>query len=228
MAAQELYSTQLFSDSSLVGYYRAENANDSKGSNNLTNNGTTPFNSAKFNNGFDFGASNSSKYMSIASGLGVDLSGAYSVSFWFKCATEPTSGTFPRLIDWRSTTGTTRYAIINYSNPSGTKQLDVDISGGTGSYSVTLGTSDFHNIILTCSAGGSAKLYLDNVQVATATRSTSTSTNNLAIGAAVGGSLFSSGIIDDVAFFSKELSASEVNSIYTGVFDSGFFTHISL
>jgi len=52
MSAKELFSTPLFSDANLQGYYRFEsNGNDSKNSNNLTLTGSPTYSAGKFNNG---------------------------------------------------------------------------------------------------------------------------------------------------------------------------------
>jgi hypothetical protein len=89
MAAAELFTTSLFADASLVAYWRLENTSDSKGSRTLTNNNTVAFNSAKFNNGADGGATNTNKYLSLAADtLGMTYTGAKSFSLWLKLTTE--------------------------------------------------------------------------------------------------------------------------------------------
>ena len=68
MAAIELYSTPLFTDSSLKAYYRLEDENDSKNSFTLTNTGSVAFNAAKFSNGMDTGTTNGhNKYLRTSS-----------------------------------------------------------------------------------------------------------------------------------------------------------------
>jgi len=52
----ELYSTSLYNDANLKQYFRLENTSATIG-NNLTNNGSTPFNPGQFANGSDFGFS---------------------------------------------------------------------------------------------------------------------------------------------------------------------------
>src|SRR6478736_10076054 len=96
----ELASTSLINDANLIAYYKAENANDSKGSNTLTNNNTVAFSAAKFNNGFDGGSANTNKSMSIANALSFS-GGAYSITLWVKLNTEITASTycFAELVD---------------------------------------------------------------------------------------------------------------------------------
>jgi hypothetical protein len=221
MAAIELYSTLLFSDANLVAYYRAENANDSKASFNLTNTGSVAFSAAKFNNGFDYGSTNShAKSMNYpTSSLGVDLSGASSFMFWVKVQTAPPNGGNADVFyDWRSTVGTARYFQFQYIQESAQLKLRFDPSGGTNiDYNVDLGTSAFHLIAVTCSAAGAVKVYLDGSEVATGTRGTTTAAaNNMYIGNNIVNSRGAAAYIDDVSLWSDVLTATEISDYYNG------------
>lgn len=82
----ELIRTPLINDVNLKAYYRLENVNDTTSNAfNLTNNGTTLFVPVKYANGADFGAGNSSKFLSIANNLGINntSSGASTFGGWF-------------------------------------------------------------------------------------------------------------------------------------------------
>jgi len=78
-----------------------------KNSNDLTNNGTTAFVAAKFNNGADFGTANSTKYLSRAANI-VAGNSDLSVSLWVKLTTEIGAG-FYTLAHIDTTTGADRY-----------------------------------------------------------------------------------------------------------------------
>ena len=229
MAAQELFSTSLFSDVNLVSYYRLENLNDSKGSNNLSNVATVVFDAAKFNNGADFGSSNigGSKGLDFSTGLGINMSTACAVSLWANVTTAPTSGQGTILIDWRSTTGTTSYQILRYNNIGGVLTLLTDNGGGTVVTSAqNLGTGTWHYIVLQVQGDGKTHLYLDNVEIGTAqTVATNNGGNALGIGNVIsGGTVGFAGLIDDCAFFSRALTSAEINGLYNG-FSSGTTTN---
>lgn len=217
MAAQELFTTPLFNDANLVAYYRAENVNDSKGANTLTNNNSVAFNAAKFNNGADFGASNSTKFLDIASNLGIAGNGNLSVAFWFKCTGAPGSGEVQTLFHHLSTTTADRYIALKYFNDSGTLKLFIDSSLNTTSFNVDLGTSLFHHLALVRTGATATKLYLDGVDtgISLAQGTNAGGANHLYLGneATIN---YTKGIIDDIAIFSKILTAAEVDSIYAG------------
>lgn len=198
---------------SLVAYYKLEDANDYFGSQNLTATSIT-FSAAKIDNGAVFNAT--SDRLQDASGLLVDLSGNASISFWAKFSVAPTSGQSRRLLDWREITGTARYLLLNYVNTAGVLGLNLDLSGGSASYNVDLGTTNPHHFILTYASGGAFELYLDNVLVATGTRGTGTSGDNFTLGNATDASIAINGWIDEVAVHSKVYSAQERADLYNG------------
>jgi len=219
MAAQPISNTPLFSDPNLVAYYEMENVNDSKGSNNLTNVNSVTFTTGLFNLAANFGTSAlGNKELSFATGLGVDLSGEWSVTCWVNIATAPTSGQNTIFWDWRSTSGSSRYCILHYENSSGTLTLYIDNSGTSNpSVAKNLATGVWHNIVVQKQADSFTHLYLDNVDLGNSSNAGANAGNGLAIGNVEGGgSLSTSGLIDDVAFFSRALTTAEINGIYNG------------
>lgn len=219
MAAVELFSTSLFSDPNLIAYYRAENLNDSIGGFTLTDHNTVAFNAAKFNNGFDFGASNTNKYLSKASNLGLAGNHDVSVSFWIKLQTEIASGTY-QFVRHDSTLTASRYFYCGYDYNGGTIRLHFENSGVGTFYTTSLGTSGFHHIVMVRNNTGSNSLiYLDGASVATGSLGTDATGNpdTFGIGAdPSSASNFSSAIMDDVAIFNRVLTATEIASIFTG------------
>ncbi len=212
----ELASLSLVSDANLVSYYKLEDTSDSKGSNTLTNNGSATFTSARYNNGANYGSANSTKWLSRADQLGIAGNSDLSVSMWVKLTDEITSGTYT-IFEHLSTTTANRYIACNYNYNSGTPQLDVNASAGThATYTITLGTSVFHHIVVTRNVAGNVlTLYVDGASVATGTVGTDTDgNNNFSIGASRAGLRFLSGVQDDVAVFNRVLTPTEVSTIY--------------
>lgn len=220
---QILDISALYNDANLQEYYQLESTSGKNG-NTLTNNNTVAFNSAKFSNGADGGSSNTNKYLNVASALGY-TNGAYGISLWVKLNTEISSGTYDLVELAESTTDTS--LIISYGYNGGTRRIELThLRAGVAvdqiTYNVTLGTSVFHHIVFTSSGnGGTLKGYVDNVATSTATH-TATAGSGLTSGFTIldGRSAPanpSSAIVDDVALFNREITAAEVNTIYTDV-----------
>ena len=210
----QLADTTLFNDANLQAYYKLEDATDDKNANDLTNNGTTPFNAAKFGNGADLGASNSTKYLSRAANL-IDGNSDVSVSLWVKLQTEIASG-FYTFAQIDTQTGADRYFSFAYNYNAGTRRLELDVAGTLISYNITLGTTNwYHFVIIRNVAGNATKLYVDNVERAAGTVGTTTAgATRYTIGAHPSPTNYSSAIIDDVAFFNKVLSVSEIATLF--------------
>lgn len=221
----ELIATTLIKDANLVAYWKLEDVNDSKGSRNFTNTGSVAFNTGKFNNGADYGQNNTTKYLSrTLDNFGLAGNADVSVSLWVKIRTEPT--TLTAFFELPSTLTVSRYLLLDYDFNAGTPRLHVDASLGTTiDYNVTLGTSVYHHIVVTRNVSGNIiTLYLDSVAVGTGTiGTTSTGANEFTLGSNHAGGQLSSAIFDDVAIFSRVLTAAEVALIYKDA-AQGFIT----
>lgn len=165
MAAVELGSTYLLNDATLRAYYKLENANDTtSNAYNLTNNGTTTFAAAKFNNGADFGTTvNGVKSLSITSDLGIST-GACSISLWVKLRSEITVNSGYYYFVVKASASHVAY-IVRYSYNNGTPRLEfVRSRMGTAedmvTYDITLGTADFYHLVLTYD-GTSIRAYVN-------------------------------------------------------------------
>ena len=231
MAAVELSSTPLFTDSSLVALYKLENVNDSKGSNTLTNTNTVTFTAAQFNNGANFGAANTNKRLDVASNLGI-TTGSMSMSIWVKGLASIGSGT------WELAHHSARSAGVNTDLDN---RILFDYNGGTRrivfrrytnaaadlNYTLDIGTTNFYNLIYVFN-GSTVEGYVNGVSVGTVSATSTTYNNNTNNGFGLasydgGVANFASVLIDDVSVFSRALTASEASSIYTGNFSSGNF-----
>jgi len=225
MAAIELYSTSLFADADLQAYYRLEDVTDSKNDYDLTNTGSVAFNAAKFNNGGDLGASNSSKYLSVASNLGIAGNGDLTISLWLKLQTEIASG-IQYFWLWGSTTTDNRYMGLIYDYNGGTRQLKADNGGAqVGAFNATLGTSTTHHIVVTKDeTGNSIHIWLNGVDSGNGVVGTAEGgVNKLDLGKNNGGGGYTSGIFDDVAVFNRVLTDTEIGNLYNGTWPSGNF-----
>lgn len=215
----ELAGLPLFSDGNLVSYYKLENVSDSKGSNTLTNNGTVTFAAAKFNNGADLGASNTTKYLSQAGTISID-GGACTFAGWIKAQTEIASGLY-YICHQANNTSSTQY-ILRYEYNSGTRRLLFDrTKNGTAddlfTYNITLGTTDFYHVALTYD-GSTVRGYVNGAEigsVASSGNGSGSATQGFTLGSDTDGNNKASVIIDDFAVFSRAITPTEVLSLYT-------------
>lgn len=219
----QLINTSLYNDANLKEYYQLEGLTGKNG-NTLTNNGSVTFTAAKYNNGANFGTANSTKSLDVASKLSY-AGGAYSIVLWAQITTEIAASNYDFVMVQDSVTDTQLYIVYQYN--AGTRSL-VFVRNKFGSttdfvpYVVTLGTSNFYHLALTYDATTIIG-YVNGVNIGNSAASGSGTVNivdRVRIGAADDGSggatLFASAIIDDVAFFNRELTAAEIATLVSG------------
>jgi len=217
----QVVDTNLINDASLVAYYKAENVNDSTtNAFNLTDTGSVAFNAAKFNNGFDFGTPNTTKHLNTTSKLGID-GGAISISFWAKVTSEITSG-IQNIVCHSSNVTDTRTDFY-YDYNVGVPRLVVGrtrigVANDRTNYTGSIADSVFHHYVYAYDAANYL-LYVDGVSKgggASSGSGISTGTDGFAISGDTTATNFFAGVIDDVAVFSRALTAAEVQIIYVG------------
>lgn len=227
MAALELASTPLITDGNLTQYWKLENTSATVGGVTLTNNGTTGFNAAKFNNGADMGATNSSKYLSAANDLGL-TGGAFSIVFWAKVTTAPSAS--QQVLFEAVDAGNHLRTRIMYVESAGKTLQFLRTKLGTGDQgptpTVDLGTAAFKHVAMTYDLT-TVRGYVDGSEVGNAAASGNGSaggTDGMTIGASATPDSYFSGIIDDAAVFTRALSAAEVLGLFNGTLtaNSGF------
>lgn len=222
-AGTELYSTSLYTTANLVAYYRLEDATDSKGSRNLTNNNSVSFSAAKFNNGANFGTSNTNKYLSYSTDNGGIDGGAMSISLWVKLSTEVVNnGAAYNFVQQGSSVSKVIYQ-IGYEEAGGVFYLYFQrVKTGVANPAVKktvaggLGTSNWHHLVITYD-GTNITGYLDGTsagQTPTTGNGSFATKNGFYIGANYDQDRFVNGLIDDVAFFSYALTSTEVTTLY--------------
>ena len=227
MAAVEFNYSPLKQSSGLVGYWKLEDVNDSKGSNTFTNTGTVAFNAAKFNNGADTGASNSSKYLHVSNNLGID-GGNITIVGWFKQSgsageaaivqqTSANNHVYNAIFtNWSGTTNRLAFARGRYNTATDALLVDQD-----------LGTSVFHQLAMTYD-GTNIRGYIDGSLVGTPTASSGNGASGGSDSFNIGQYISSSGaggdwwggIADDVAVFSRALTNTEIANLYNGGWNS--------
>jgi len=207
---------------SLVSYYKLEDVNDFFASNNLTNNNSVAFNTGKVSNAADMGASNTTKYLNIASDLGI-TNGNCSISCWVNVTTAPASGTQGTIVA-KNDGGTFIMYNLYYQNDAGTLRVSADrLRGGVAddevkvAHTLTIGT--WFHLVLTYD-GTNIELWIDGVSKGTAAASGNGS-NYIADTFNIGNRLYNgvlatylSGLVDEVGIWSKKLSNTEVADLY--------------
>lgn len=225
MAAQELFTTSLFNDANLQAYYRAENVNDATANaRNLTNTNSVTFSAAKFNNGFDFGSSNTNKRLNTTSKLGID-GGAISVSLWVKFTAEITSSLWS-LAAHSSNVTQTRTDIYYQFNGGGAGigllvgRTRIGVANDRTTYTnLSLADGAFHNLIYSYD-GTNYVVYVDGVNKnggASTGNGNTNGTDGFAIGNDTTAALITdNGIFDDVAIFNRGLTGADASLIFNG------------
>ena len=226
MPAIELNSTPLISDANLVYYWRMEsNSSATVGSNTGTETSVT-HPTGKFGNGIHFNASSARVLFPT---LPTGTSGT--ISFWTKY-----TGTANEMIFSVSNSATSNRLQIGHS---GLVNANIEFLGGAASNVNVLGWSantttndgNWHHFVVT-TAGSGVKFYIDGIDrtsggtYSAGNSSTNfwfdsiTGANNFYMGAVrynnTGPFLFFSGDMDDIAIFSRALTATEISNLYSG------------
>lgn len=225
-----LSQTKFINDVNLVAYYKLEDVNDSKGAYTLTNTNTVAFSAAKFDNGADFGTTNTNKKLEIADKLGID-GGVMSVSLWVKMNTEIASGYQFFFCNSTGDTTDTKY-VVQYDYNAGTRRIrfgrvrnGVNIYGYD--YTITMGTTNYYHLVLTYD-NTNVYGYVNGALVGSGAASGNGTggINRTSIGVGnndVSNEGYASATIDDVAVFNRALSAGEVAELYEAQTTSDFF-----
>ena len=226
-SSSELYSTSLFNDQSLMHYYRLSDTTDSIGGLNLTNNGSASFDPALFGNGWDGGADNTSEWLDAPA----SYDGPLTISLWVKLSRE----IYPSVLMYNfaalGNAGTHVSQGIQYYYNGGSPELlftrqRQDVANDDVAYQIALGTSNWYHLVYTYDGTTVAGYVNGNLVGATSSFGSGSGGPFAAldIGGVGSGNLWrtstqmlTSGQIDDVAFFSRTLSAIEIAALYAGM-----------
>jgi hypothetical protein len=191
---------------------------DSVGTMTLTNNNATPFVAAKIQNGGDF-ERDSVNFFRTTTDLTATPLTAYSMCLWLKPEVTPAEEVAYSL--WTSYDSSGSFDLL-YFNPGDEplqllyRHLLTPQSGIEMKHHTTLDLEEFSHLCITWD-GSSASMYLNASVVGTiAAGSISTiDTFGTTIGAqSVNNLNDTDGIIDEVGFWSRALSSSEINELY--------------
>lgn len=220
MAAKELYNTSLFLDANLQAYYRFSSGglttdNSGKGK-TLTNDNSVSEVTGKFGGG---ASGNGGNYLSINDNLSYS-GGAYSISFWLKLNAELSTG-FYYLIGVKDS-GTQTVLWLRYDYNGGTRRIAFRrtrsrIVDTEFTYNITLGTSNWNHLVITYD-GGTVRGYINGSIVGSVGASGTGSGTDASYAWILtsGGEYATNGIEDDVAFFNRTLSETEISNLYNG------------
>lgn len=199
----------------LVAYYKLDDVNDSKNAYTLTNNNSVTFPTGKIGNGAEFGSANINKSLSRDEAYGMTYNSPRSISGWIKINTLPgTDGVTYSLFDIMFGSNPGNYSVVSYRKSGSLLQLTTNTGGN---YTVDLGTTTWHHIVLTHDhVANQVKLYLDGSLLYTDpsfTSDYSAQTTRFAIGR-FQNTNFSSAIVDEVGLWNKILTQAEILNLY--------------
>lgn len=217
----------------LVSYWKFDessgNATDSVNSYVLTNYGTAAFNSGLIGNGGDLGTTNTSKYFKSTSNGGITTwSSSYTINFWVKLRTEIQSADnlFIFITQYPGGAAGARGSNgVLYEYNGGTRRLSFSRyhnepeDSDAFTYNLTMGTSDWYMITITYD-GTNLKGYVNTDSAGSVASDTSGGSGVYAsagidLGSWSGG-FPASAIFDEMGFWTRVLSSSELTSLYNG------------
>jgi hypothetical protein len=203
--------------SDYVGYWNLDEthgtvAADSSGNaNNGTINGATWNLSGKVNGCLNFNGVNN--YVQVAR----DVTNDFSLAFWVQTTATGGAGT------WRQGNGLVDGSVGVGTSDFGTALVGTKLAFGTGNPDTTLVSStpindgQWHYCVATrIHSSGSMQLYVDGVQQATATGTTSplTAPASLRFGAIQSGGGFFKGNLDEIKIYNRALGSLEIAALY--------------
>lgn len=216
-----------FPTTNLVSFWKLDetsgNANDSYGTNTLTNNNTVTYTTGKINNGASFTRA-SSKSLSRADNASLSITGNLSISMWVNFATTPTSGNHFGLVAKLEGSPNYSYALTLHHNGTG---LELYFQNSTNGTAVTQKFVDwtpttstwYHVMAIYTAAAGSVAFYVNGSQQGSTQSGLGTSiydsTSTFYIGRYDGGN-YMDGLIDEVGIWNTALTGTDVTTLYNG------------
>jgi hypothetical protein len=211
MAAEELFTTPLFTNANFRAYFRMEgNANDSKGTNHGTAaNVTFSSGNGKFGQGAGFNGSSST----FSAPTPITSTDSFALSLWFRSGGNTGVNIFENQL--------ASDIALEGSDTGYTFYINNVAIGNTGAISTGI---LYHLACVWNEATGIGSLYLNGSFINSASSATSNNLTTLYLGHRNfgGASRFFNGAIDDVALLDRVLTAQEVSNISKG-FPKGSF-----
>lgn len=229
MAAIELNSTPLSGDANLVSYYRFSTGalvTDTKGALNLTNNNTVGEGTGKWGTCADFTNNNTNKSLTAAAYV-MNNKTNFTLSAWvnFYNFTQKGAVVYNGGGGGGSTFG---YGLLvcdkdNTNNP-GNRLYGLDGGVEWLKTSLDLSPETWYHLVLTCDSTAGTVIYANNSAVYTNASRTNfcdvnSVSNTFGVGCVNTGGTpeqYLNGMVDDVAVFTRALTATEVGNLYNG------------
>lgn len=210
-------------------YYNLNDVNDGSGNSyNLTNYNSVTFTSAKVGNGANFGASNTNKYLRVASDLGI-TNGAITVSMLIKYLAS-SSGEYWNIFNKDDAGTHVSYTFFDDSRVNNIvtfRRIKYGAGYNEVAFDQDLNDSKFHLLTGVYDASN-LNIYLDGVSMASPVAASGNGSfgyfDEMAFGA---GSFegtpfdYSSVLIDELTIWNKALTADEILALYKHYFGSG-------
>jgi hypothetical protein len=196
----------------LVAFYKFDessgNAQDSVGTRNLTNTGSTAYNTGIINSSIDFGASNSTKKLEYVGSYGIAAGGSWTIAYWYR---KEAAASFNGLIGFVYGSGTKSIILQrDVGQWSAYSQNGANNSSSLGVSTESNGT--WHLIVVT---GNSTTItcYRDGSTLGTFSNSgTISSTDALGVGTSSMWASAGIGRVDALGVWSREVTATEANT----------------
>jgi len=194
-------------------------------SNDLTDNNTVLYATGLLGNACDFESTNS-EYLSItdANQLGLDVTGSYSLSGWFKAESFTTDTAFYIVSKWAGSDASYLNGIRDISGNRSLKTLlynDADPADNKNLFSstFTFNTGSWYHLVWVFDISTETGTWYSNGTQINSSQNTAINDINNGAGAFnLGGSAilgdYFDGLIDEFTFFDYALSGSEVTSLY--------------
>lgn len=192
-------------DSFLQAYWRAENDNDTKGSNNLTDNGGTGSAAGKIGNGWSFAAA-SSQFKNIADNAALSVGGTdFSLSYWFKPAALPALA----ILAGKG---------VIYFTLTRSAAFCFEDAGQVGcASSVVATTGNWYHVVnrfKTSDNSCSVTVNATTTDTGTFTTPPVDDLGDFRVGCYIGTMFFSDGVMDELLFTKRLLTDAEVTALY--------------
>lgn len=191
---------------------------DAHGSNDLTDNNTTPSAAGLFNRGADFEKANS-EYLSIADNASLSITGAQTWSCWFKA--ESITDLDPIFSKWVET-GAQRTHALTFDVgkirwlASGDGATFVDVIGGT-----TLSAGTWYHVVVTFTPSTKVEAFINGVSDGSDTASIPATLFNSTAPFYIGranpfgsGDRYFDGVVQSVCVWNRVLTGAEITELY--------------
>jgi len=191
----------------------------------VTTHGTIVYTSAKLGNSAVFNntvSSMASNYILI----GNKVTNPFSISIWFNT----TDGVNLQTIFGLTDSNLNSKLDINFHNPNASNGLVLNITGTSGYVNIISTTqvaaNTWYHVCITIDSSYNTILYVNGVNVGTVVSSALSNITNIFIGGSGNGASSFAGYIDELNFFNRVITSSEVTTLYgLGSVSSGLIGH---